>query len=57
MLELTDEGREQLDRVIKTGQEGQLRMFQRVDDRGLQVIAEAFDLILAAAKEVQAEEG
>jgi DNA-binding MarR family transcriptional regulator len=56
MLELTDEGRAQIDRVIKTGQEGQLRMFQRVDDQGLEVIAAAFDLILAAAKEVHAEE-
>jgi DNA-binding MarR family transcriptional regulator len=56
MLELTEAGREQIDRVIKTGQDGQLRMLQRVDDRGLEVIAEAFDLILAAAEEVHAEE-
>lgn len=55
-LELTDEGREQIDRVIKIGQEEQQKLFLRMDDLQLAVVAEAFDLILAAAKEIRAEE-
>ena len=55
-LELTEEGYEQIDRVIRTGQAEQQKLFLRLDDRGLEVVAEAFDLILAAAKETRAEQ-
>ena len=55
-LELTEEGLEQIDRVIRTGQEEQQKLFLRLDDHGLAVVAEAFDLILAAAKEMRAEQ-
>lgn len=55
-LELTGEGHEQIDRVIRTGQAEQQRLFQRLDERQLEVVAEAFELILGAAKEIRAEE-
>jgi len=55
-LELTEEGLDQIDRVIRIGQEEQKKLFLRMDDRQLSVVADAFDLILVAAKEVRAEE-
>jgi DNA-binding MarR family transcriptional regulator len=55
-LELTDEGQEQIDRVIRAGQAEQQKLFLRLEDRGLAIVAEAFDLILAAAKEMRAEQ-
>ncbi len=47
-LELTEEGHEQIDRVIRLGQAEQQKLFLRMDDQGLEVVAAAFDLILAA---------
>jgi DNA-binding MarR family transcriptional regulator len=48
-LELTPAGTELIDRLIAAGEEQQHRMLDRLDDAGLDLVARAFDLLLAAA--------
>jgi DNA-binding MarR family transcriptional regulator len=48
-LELTPTGTELIDRLIAAGEEQQHRMLDRLDDAGLDLVARAFDLLLAAA--------
>jgi DNA-binding MarR family transcriptional regulator len=48
-LELTPAGAALVDRVVTAGEEYQQRLLQRLDPGALAVVANAFDLILAAA--------
>jgi DNA-binding MarR family transcriptional regulator len=48
-VDLTTGGHEMVDRLIAAGEQEQLKLFGRLDDQALGIVAEAFDLILEAA--------
>jgi DNA-binding MarR family transcriptional regulator len=49
-LQLTAAGAEQVDRLIAAGEERQQRLLARLDPEGLDLVARAMELLLAAAR-------